>query len=309
MLSGLFKRKDRKHRAVDDDTDSSEKISGESTRSYTPPKSSSESLKDETRTTTTPSKPHASVQRTPSKLQKALPLELSPIKEAGTTESALSSPITDSHPSSLRLVKDQPELEDLTSDGYMMQSQLGDQKELRLESPAKATVTDAPTTHSDASPNMSEYNDHPDTKGTPLVEGTSKDKSGRHFDNWNADLQETRESGGITDERTGSTLSPFPSSPELHGTQEQKLGDKSEQPLIGPVWSDASLRAYLEDGSDIRDLLTIIYDKSNVVPTGTDHPIVGPLFKEESKALCEMSSRLDGMLNSWLTRKGFSCVR
>ena len=311
MLSGLFKRKDRKNKSIDDDTDGSEKISGESTRSYTPPKLSSESLKDDARTATISSKPQTGIQRTPSKLQKAPPPELSPIKEAGTTGSSLSSPVTDNHQSSLRLVQDQPELEDLTSGGgSVIQGQSGEQ-EPGLELPAKSTVPDA-TTHLDTSSNLSEYDHHPDTKRTPpAVEITSEPQPGRHYDHRNADGQGTGDSDVISkDERAESPLSPSLSSPELLGTHEQKPRAKAEQQQswTGPAWSDASLRTYLDDGSDIRDLLTIIYDKSNVVPTA-DHPIVGSLFKEESKALGEMSSRLDGMLNSWLTRKGLGCVR
>lgn len=68
-------------------------------------------------------------------------------------------------------------------------------------------------------------------------------------------------------------------------------------------WSDASLRSYLDNEHDIRDLLIIVHDKSNVQPAGPDHPITGSLFKEESKRLKEMSSQLDEMLSAWVSRK------
>lgn len=70
-----------------------------------------------------------------------------------------------------------------------------------------------------------------------------------------------------------------------------------------PTWSDASLRAYLEDDSDIRDLLVVVHDKSQIKPVGRDHPVVKNLFKEENKKLGEISNRLDGLLGDYLARK------
>lgn len=75
-----------------------------------------------------------------------------------------------------------------------------------------------------------------------------------------------------------------------------------------PSWSDASLRTYMEDDSDIRDLLIIVHDKSNVVPAGPDHPVTGNLFNAEKTRLAEMQSNLDSMLTGWLARKSRSQV-
>lgn len=311
MLSGLFKRKDRKSKAIDDDTDESEKISGESTRSYTPPKSSSESLKDDSRMTS--SKPQTGLQRTPSKLQKAPPPELSPVKEAETDGNAVSAPEKD-HISSLRLVAGggQNQSETLqspsTENGQSMaQDQPGEQKDPQQSLDAATPVII--TLQSDSSSNLSEYDDRwmgPDNKGessaTPLASETQPEA---HSGGWTASGQETNVPTAIPNEEQRE--SPQPSSPEFIGT---KLEQQQQQQLsTGAAWNDASLRAYLEDGSDIRDLLVIIHDKSNVAPTGADHPITGSLFKDENRVLGEMSSRLDDMLNSWLTRKGLACVR
>lgn len=88
-------------------------------------------------------------------------------------------------------------------------------------------------------------------------------------------------------------------------------GDKAEAetPVSAGVtsvesvaWSDSSLRTYL-DGSDIRDLFIIVHDKSNIPPAGPDHPISGSLFKEESKRLKEMANQLDEMLVDWISRR------
>jgi hypothetical protein len=72
------------------------------------------------------------------------------------------------------------------------------------------------------------------------------------------------------------------------------------------TWSDASLRTYMENDEDIRDLLIIVHDKSNVIPAGPDHPITGQLFGAEKGRLAEMQSTLDSMLTNWLAKKSQS---
>ena len=69
------------------------------------------------------------------------------------------------------------------------------------------------------------------------------------------------------------------------------------------TWSDASLRTYMDNDEDIRDLLIIVHDKSNVTPAGPDHPITGQLFGAEKGRLAEMQSTLDSMLTNWLAKK------
>ncbi|KAF4762565.1 hypothetical protein HAV15_005405 [Penicillium sp. str.  len=70
-----------------------------------------------------------------------------------------------------------------------------------------------------------------------------------------------------------------------------------------PTWSDSSLRSYMDEENDIRDLFIIVHDKSNVPPAGPDHPITGRLFKEESKRLKEMNNQLDDMLVNWMSQR------
>lgn len=106
-----------------------------------------------------------------------------------------------------------------------------------------------------------------------------------------------------------SPLSPT-SSPELIEAPHEAVTREETPASItrsastsGPAWSDASLRTYLEDDTDIRDLLVVVHDKSNVEPAGPDHPFVGNLFKAENRRLAEISNRLDGLLGDWLARK------
>lgn len=73
-----------------------------------------------------------------------------------------------------------------------------------------------------------------------------------------------------------------------------------------PTWSDSSLRSYMDEENDIRDLFIIVHDKSNVPPAGPDHPITGRLFKEESKRLKEMNNQLDDMLVHWMSQRAKS---
>lgn len=111
------------------------------------------------------------------------------------------------------------------------------------------------------------------------------------------------------EEPSVSPISPT-SSPELIEAPHE-VGTREETPASiarststsGPAWSDASLRTYLEDDTDIRDLLVVVHDKSNVEPAGPDHPFVGNLFQAENRRLAEISNRLDGLLGDWLARK------
>ena len=117
---------------------------------------------------------------------------------------------------------------------------------------------------------------------------------------------------GDTSSQEEPSISPISptSSPELIEAPHE-AGAREETPASvarststsGPAWSDASLRTYLEDDTDIRDLLVVVHDKSDVKPAGPDHPFVGNLFKAENRRLAEISNRLDGLLGDWLAKK------
>lgn len=70
-----------------------------------------------------------------------------------------------------------------------------------------------------------------------------------------------------------------------------------------PAWSDASLRSFLDDGSEIRDLLIMINDTTGVVPVGSDHPLMSGLFVEETKAAQSLSKELDRLLNGLMDNR------
>lgn len=75
-----------------------------------------------------------------------------------------------------------------------------------------------------------------------------------------------------------------------------------------PAWSDASLRSYLDDGTEIRDLLLMINDTNGVVPVTKDHPLMSGLYEEETKAAQNLSSELDrllaGLMDNRMKRHG-----
>lgn len=81
-------------------------------------------------------------------------------------------------------------------------------------------------------------------------------------------------------------------------------------PAPSPAWSDAALRAYLDDDThgEMRDLLIVVHDKTGVVPAGPDHPLVGRMFRDETRQLDDLGRRLDGLLAAWLERKKVAAV-
>lgn len=70
-------------------------------------------------------------------------------------------------------------------------------------------------------------------------------------------------------------------------------------------WSNASLRAWLDggEGNDIRDMLVVIHDKSDVKPVGSDHPLMKGLWDDERVACGNMMAELDNLLGSWMSKR------
>jgi hypothetical protein len=100
----------------------------------------------------------------------------------------------------------------------------------------------------------------------------------------------------------GSPPTVFPISP-----QADRIGSTSTTTSgpSTPVWSDASLRAYLDESgtSDIRDLLLLTRDTTGLVPVSSDHPLMAGLYLEERGKLKELDSTLDGLLGTWLEKR------
>lgn len=77
----------------------------------------------------------------------------------------------------------------------------------------------------------------------------------------------------------------------------------SSDSAILPAWSDSSLRAYLEDGNDVRDMLLMVNDVTGVVPASRDHPFMKNLFVEETKTIQGLSGELDRLLTGLMEKR------
>lgn len=75
-------------------------------------------------------------------------------------------------------------------------------------------------------------------------------------------------------------------------------------PTAPQTWNDNSLRAWLEDGSEVRDMLVMIHDKSGITPVSPDHPLMAGLFIAPRKGVQDMMGQLDSLLGDYLQRKG-----
>jgi hypothetical protein len=99
-------------------------------------------------------------------------------------------------------------------------------------------------------------------------------------------------------EASSSPTSLPSSSPETMDTHDNR-GQKGYEDTpnstadsisVTPTWSEASLRTYFEDSSDIRDLLIVVHDTSDVIPVGPDHPLIRGMFREEKTKLTEIGN-------------------
>ncbi|ORY17122.1 hypothetical protein BCR34DRAFT_61633 [Clohesyomyces aquaticus] len=107
-----------------------------------------------------------------------------------------------------------------------------------------------------------------------------------------------------TSPHSASSIPP-PSRPAPVPTKEMELASPptSSESSTLPAWSDASLRSYLDDGSDIRDMLMVINDTTGVVPVSLDHPLMARLYTEETRTVTQLGGELDGLLATWLESK------
>ncbi|KAG7428725.1 Tip elongation aberrant protein Tea4 [Fusarium oxysporum f. sp. raphani] len=105
-----------------------------------------------------------------------------------------------------------------------------------------------------------------------------------------------------TSSQEGRSSSDVPS-PELMPGDETPKDSSSTKSAKEPGWDDEKLRAFFDDGEHVRDLLMVVYDKTDVEPVGKDHPVVSGMFREQNAKLAEITTQLDNMLGDWLARK------
>ncbi|KAI5928523.1 hypothetical protein F4810DRAFT_8155 [Camillea tinctor] len=101
-----------------------------------------------------------------------------------------------------------------------------------------------------------------------------------------------------------SSPSPEPAGADSRAThRNQDSTTTSTSTTTTSTWNDANLRAFFDSGSDIRDLLVVVYDKTDVQPASPEHPATSSLFREQNAKLAEITTQLDNMLGDWLARK------
>lgn len=80
-------------------------------------------------------------------------------------------------------------------------------------------------------------------------------------------------------------------SPELtQSVEDRSKSSSSSTQSKEQTWDDMKLRAFFDETDHIRDLLVVVYDKTDVVPASSDHPVVGGLFREQNAKLAEITT-------------------
>ena len=369
MLSGLFKRKDKKSKSQSEDEDP-EWVSKEASPS---PKVSSDSTGQDIQTGHTSPSPR-SPQRQTSKLQKSPPSKIAPTKRSPSREGQtpqIKTILSDQLAPSLAPIRHSPDVSleaygiDEVQNHEPAQSRnigIGPTPAVSLEQ--ASSLANHPLSPVEAKPRGGMFSPIRDVlRSSPSnseskPERVKKAKERMPMDDFDSSPEAEQPPGNLLQhpaeaapepQSTQDRLSesPVEVSPMVHPTNVPPLvGDTSlqEEAPVSPIspsstpelleappedsvrdpetpastvqstrslpsWSDASLRTYLEDDTDIRDLLVVVHDRSDLRPAGPDHPIVKNLCKEENRRLDQISSRLDGLLQDLLARKSKALVR
>ncbi|KAL6151814.1 protein phosphatase regulator [Exserohilum turcicum] len=112
----------------------------------------------------------------------------------------------------------------------------------------------------------------------------------------------SQENASPTNTTSASAIPPPSRSAPNPMDEREPSPPASSDSTILPAWSDASLRAYLDDGSEIRDMLVVINDTTGVVPVGPDHPLMKDYLAEEMKTMQGLSGELDRLLNGLMEK-------
>ncbi|GAO17529.1 hypothetical protein UVI_02002980 [Ustilaginoidea virens] len=96
----------------------------------------------------------------------------------------------------------------------------------------------------------------------------------------------------VADSSSPEDISPeaSPSPDPMSPMGDSGRGGSSASTAKEASWDDGKLLAFFDESDHIRDLLVVVYDKTNVEPAGTDHPVVGGLFREQNAKLAEITT-------------------
>ncbi|KAJ5147288.1 glycoside hydrolase family 5 protein [Penicillium atrosanguineum] len=320
MLSGLFKR-GKKNKSTDEDMD--EPLSPADSSFRTSPKTSMEStMSQESRTRPT--------RQASNKLQKQPPAAMSPTSPTSPADQTqdIESALASQAAPSIRQVTTTQEVESFEEEDRKAVASPAGQSSPSKDSFATPMESRDPfASPEDRSSSEAHWREPYSSDRTATIQhsvvsppqrfvptmGTSYHSSGSEspVNIFPAEGHIPISAPGLTPDTTqrGYSVSPPspPSSPEadshdLKGTDATQ-GSLDTLSVDTPTWSDASLRSYMDEENDIRDLFIIVHDKSNIPPAGPEHPVTGRLFKEESKRLKEMNNQLDDMLVKWMAQR------
>lgn len=78
-------------------------------------------------------------------------------------------------------------------------------------------------------------------------------------------------------------------SPQLSHGDDLSKDSASSRSSKEPGWDDEKLREFFDDGDHVRDLLMVVYDKTDAEPV-SEHPVVSGLFREQNAKLAEITT-------------------
>ncbi|POS82894.1 hypothetical protein EPUL_005016, partial [Erysiphe pulchra] len=322
MLSGLFKRKDRKNKSIDEDIEEMLGINQANESLEISPVQSKES----DRITDDQSVRSQDIQAPTTRLQKQSSFENSLARDASRSRESkdsesnnltskestidVKSPQSISSSQSITVIDAIPEKdeeEEFTNEGemndFVVSPLVNTVSKSRTESntdskPIKLKQAKSPVELDDFGSSQDTTNDL-STQVDGISEFHLQDNSA------NKSLVQSLPSMvaiSIQEDPSSPDSTASPESTTVEGsTAKTGAGSSTTQATTNFTWSDNNLRSFFDDEADVKDLLIVIYDNTGVVPAGPEHPITGKLFKEESIKLTDIANRLDHMLEDWLS--------
>jgi hypothetical protein len=327
MLSGLFKRKDKKSRSQDEDGE--EGLAGKEGFGESP-------VSDEV---TSPEEVQVvDVQRHPSKLQKQPRTESPMLSKETKTLAPLQipaaerpTPVEVAQEPSMRLVQPEPNDEEEAQQNRDAPREVSSESQPVVSSPkekAAGAISKLLRSASNSEPkpiktkkakSRVELDDFDSSEEvSPIDESEEEPRKQQRpipgsfpdsYDNANFVAESTSESpvevspltptaphlpplmvDSSSQEDPPSPMSWTSPEPNEVDDRREKKASSSMTSTSTAAWSDTHLRTFFDDGTEIKDLLTVVYDKSDVTPAGPDHPITGPLFRVENAKLADITN-------------------
>ena len=254
-IRNFFSRKDRKNRGSADDEEGVGKRSMES---------EARDSRDDDADDAVYTDKNGSPQRHPSKLQKVQPrVEPSPPRKGGQKAEPTYVPetrndVSNVPPATMRIVDD--ETQETIEVASSAKEEASRRSSMQLKpSPRISAQGDTIESPNKSSPQISEPEQLPESAAAPA------DAAGQ-----------PPPLVGDSSSQEEHSASP---SPEIPDEEPKEKG-----------WDDEKLRAFFDSGDDVRDMLVVVYDKTDVAPAGPEHPVVGGLFREQNAKLAEITT-------------------